>query len=74
MSEIQAVRFNKRLWNRQMAERWFYEYGYHYLLLTESKNYLRYRIHTPNQFDHFITKKEPHGIEFIIGFYTKKRN
>jgi hypothetical protein len=76
MSEIQAVRFNKKLWTHKRAERWLYEYGYHHILLTESKNYYRYRIHPPNQFDHFITKKEPHGIELIIGFHrhlkTKK--
>lgn len=69
MSEIQAVRFNKKLWNPTTTNIWLDAHGFQYILLTESKNFLRYRIYSPNQFNHFITKKQPNGIEFIIGFY-----
>ena len=64
---IQAVLFNKK-WTLINAINWLLHNKLipikqpHY-----TKNFIRFRIHSPSEFSRFFTKKLPNGIELIIG-------
>lgn len=70
MSKIQAVLFDKNLYNISSATAKLKDMGLVPIKkphITENK--IRFRLEEPSQFASFATFKKPNGIELIIGYY-----
>lgn len=69
-SEIQAVLFDKNLWNQSQAMIWLKKHHISPLKKVHvTKRFLRYRINDPKQYKRLRTDKLAHfGIDLIIGF------
>lgn len=67
---IQAVLFDKILWNEKKAIQWLKDNSYNPIkpVHITIKN-LRYRIADPNTFKILRTKKLKNGISLIYGYY-----
>ncbi len=68
-SRIQAVLFDRRVWNTRRARKWLDEKKMKRIKRVDVTNkFYRYRILSPLLFKRFITKKTKDGISLIIGF------
>jgi len=75
-SEIQSVRFDKKVWTTKQAEDWLATHRYAPLKLDITENQLRYRIHPPERYKRMVTLKpttgagvpSDKGVSFILGF------
>jgi hypothetical protein len=71
MSEIQSIRFDKSIYTQKEAREWMKRNKLKLLKgkkVDIAKNFYKYRIRDPDDFEHFITKKIDDGLELIIGF------
>lgn len=69
MSEIQSVVFNKNEWNLIEARKWLNKHNYLNDYLVDEKPFTyRFRQIEPSNFNRFVTKKLPNGIDLILGF------
>jgi hypothetical protein len=69
VSEIQAVIFNKQVWNQNKAQQELKKMGLKPIKpVHETSNYLRYRLHDPSQYTHFVTKPNQNQFKLVIGF------
>lgn len=69
MSKIQSIIFMKNQgWSIKLAKEWLKLYKIKPIKKEHiKKNEIRFRLREPN-FKRYITKKEPNGIMFVIGF------
>lgn len=69
MSDIQAILFNKNMWNYNMAINWIEEHNFYPIKPVDITNrFYRFRIRDPKQFNKLRIKKTKDGIDFIFGF------
>lgn len=70
VSQIQAVLFRKSIWDTKMARKWLKKNKMKPIKkVHKTKNLLRYRLRSPEQFKRFRIKKIPKfSIKFVIGF------
>jgi len=74
MSELQAVIFPKTEFTSAQADEWLRKFHITPMKREHvTKNYRRYRIRDPDQYDHFAIKDEDSGVKLVIGFKTKKK-
>lgn len=65
---IQSIIFEKNKWSNKTAKKWLRDNMYSPIKpVHATSNFLRFRLHNPELFKSFITKKLPNGIELIIG-------
>lgn len=68
-SLVQSILFNRNIWTKDMAEKWLKKYDFHPIKKAHvTKNYLRYRLHSPNKKGHYVTHELHDGILFVIKY------
>ena len=73
MSKIQAVLFDKKIYNVTSAATKLKNMGFSAIKKPHiTKEKIRFRLEDPSQFDHFATLKKSQGIELIVGYYNKR--
>lgn len=66
---IQSITFNKKYWDKGYSKLWLEANKIKPIKKAHvTKNFIRYRITSPNKYKRFITKKISKGINIIIGF------
>ena len=66
--QTQAVLFDVNKWSAKKAKLWLQKHSLSPMKkVHKTDQYLRYRIHDPAKYAHFITKTLPNGIVLIIG-------
>lgn len=69
MSKIQAVLFDKDMYNTSKARYWMKSHDIQPIKrVHETKRYYRYRINDPKDFNRFRTKLIDSGVKFIFGY------
>lgn len=69
MSKVQSVLFDRLLWRPNRARQWLLDNNFKRLKRVDiTKNFLRYRIRSPLEFNRFRIIKKKNGIKFVIGF------
>ncbi len=70
MSEIQAVLFEKKVWDSKMARKWLKKNKMKPIKkVHKTKNLLRYRLRSPRKYKRFRMKSIPKfSLKFVIGF------
>lgn len=73
MSKIQAVLFDRELYTAASASLKLKNMGFTAIKKPHlTTNKIHFRLEDPSNFDHFATLKKPHGIEFIVGYYSRR--
>lgn len=67
---LQAVLFNKKDWNAELAKIWLNKHHYVPIKMPHfTKHLIRFRLKDPKIFKRFITRKLGYGIELVIGYF-----
>lgn len=67
---IQAITFDSGKFTERNAMKWLKDKGFKPIKKAHiAGSLLRYRLHEPNAYKKFITKKTSVGINFVIGIY-----
>lgn len=74
MSRIQAVLFDRKIYTLASATAKIYNMGFKPIKKAHVTNdKIRFRLEDPDNFDHFVTLRKPHGIELIVGYKQKSK-
>lgn len=68
-TEIQSIVFDRRHWDINGTKYWLAKHGFRPIKAAHiTANTIRYRLHDPNKYTHFITKRLPTEIDYVIGY------
>jgi hypothetical protein len=72
VSAVQSVRFDRKAgWNTTTARAWLKAHGFTPIKRVDvTKTQLRYRIRSPDEFDHYsVVRIQRRALQFVIGYY-----